>query len=133
MKKETDAQRRKREEKEARDSQRYWDRYTRQQQKENAVRESRAFRRGQIDGDSVGLNQQINRKRQPMKVTIDSKAKTMTIVIPINDPPVESSTGRTLSVASSHGNKETEVKVNGLPVYVGLNAYIYKTTKGDNA
>jgi hypothetical protein len=27
--------------------------------------------------------------------------------------------------ASSHGNKETEVEVQGKPVFVGVNAYIY--------
>jgi hypothetical protein len=30
----------------------------------------------------------------------------------------------TLTVASSNGNKETEAKINGKPVIVGVNAYI---------
>jgi hypothetical protein len=33
-------------------------------------------------------------------------------------------TGKTLKVASSSGNKPTDVKINGLPVIVGVNAYI---------
>jgi hypothetical protein len=34
--------------------------------------------------------------------------------------------GETLVVASSHGNKETEAKVNGKPVTIGVNAYVYR-------
>jgi len=33
-------------------------------------------------------------------------------------------TGKTLTVASSNGNKPTEATINGLPVIVGVNAYI---------
>jgi hypothetical protein len=32
--------------------------------------------------------------------------------------------GKTLVVASSHGNQVTEARVDGKPVYVGCNAYI---------
>lgn len=38
--------------------------------------------------------------------------------------PVPSASGKTLVVASSHGNKETGAKIDGKPVVVGLNAYI---------
>jgi hypothetical protein len=38
---------------------------------------------------------------------------------------VRSATGKTMVVASSHGNKETEVQVQGQPVFVGVNAYLY--------
>jgi hypothetical protein len=38
--------------------------------------------------------------------------------------PTPSGTGKTLSVASSHGNKTTEVVIDGKPVIVGVNAYI---------
>ena len=38
--------------------------------------------------------------------------------------PRPSSSGKTLTVASSNGNKPTEVKINGLPVIIGVNAYI---------
>ena len=46
------------------------------------------------------------------------------IRVPMNPKPTLSSTGKTLVVASSHGNKETEVEVQGQRVIVGVNAYI---------
>jgi len=61
-----------------------------------------------------------------MKVEI--KGKDLVITIPMTQP-TQSATGKTLSIASSHGNKETDVKVNGKSVFVGLNAYIYKGAK----
>jgi len=39
--------------------------------------------------------------------------------------PVRSATGKTLVVASTHGNKQIEVEIEGQPVFLGLNAYIY--------
>jgi len=48
------------------------------------------------------------------------------ITIPIVDPPRPSASGKTLVVASSHGNQPTTAEVNGQPVIVGLNAYIRK-------
>ncbi len=56
-----------------------------------------------------------------MKTTI--KDNVLHIEIPLHTPR-PSSTGKTLTVASSNGNHDTEVKINGLPVIVGLNAYI---------
>lgn len=49
----------------------------------------------------------------------------LVITIPaiVKDNPVSAS-GKTLRVASSEGNVETELKVNGKPVIIGLNAYI---------
>lgn len=41
-------------------------------------------------------------------------------------PPTVSASGKTLVVASTRGNKTTEAKVDGKPVVIGLNAYIYK-------
>ena len=40
--------------------------------------------------------------------------------------PEPSASRKTLVVASSHGNQETEAEVNGKKVIVGLNAYIQK-------
>jgi len=48
----------------------------------------------------------------------------LVIRLPINPTPVLSATGKTLVVASSHGNQETAALVNGQPVVVGVNAYI---------
>ena len=50
--------------------------------------------------------------------------KNLVITVPLSDP-TPSASGKTLVVASSHGNKETEAQVQGQPVFVGVNAYIY--------
>jgi hypothetical protein len=50
----------------------------------------------------------------------------LVIEIPLNPTPVLSATGKTLVVASTHGNKVTEAQVNGKNVVIGLNAYIPK-------
>ena len=49
----------------------------------------------------------------------------LVIEIPLNPAPVPSASGKTLVVASTHGNKQTEVEIQGQPVFLGLNAYIY--------
>ncbi|MBN8459827.1 MAG: hypothetical protein J0M04_24615 [Verrucomicrobia bacterium] len=56
-----------------------------------------------------------------MKATI--KDNTLIIEIPLHAPR-PSATGKTLTVASSNGNQPTAATVNGLPVIVGVNAYI---------
>lgn len=48
------------------------------------------------------------------------------IRIPVNKKPVPSTSGKTLIVASTRGNKETECVVNGKNVVIGLNAYVYQ-------
>jgi len=60
-----------------------------------------------------------------MKATIDEKNKTLTIVIDLEEPR-PSSSGKTLVVASSHGNQQTDAMVKGQSVIVGVNAYIRK-------
>lgn len=47
----------------------------------------------------------------------------LVITIPMQEP-TPSASGKTLVVATTSGNKETEVKVQGRPVIIGLNAYI---------
>ena len=56
-----------------------------------------------------------------MKTTI--KDNVLHIEIPLHTPR-PSATGKTLTVASSNGNKPTESNINGHPVIVGVNAYI---------
>lgn len=51
------------------------------------------------------------------------------VTIPLLKPPRKSSTGTTLLVATSGGNKELACKVNGQNVRVGLNAFIYPEAK----
>lgn len=48
----------------------------------------------------------------------------LVVTIPMNPTPQPSASGKTLVVASSSGNKQTDVMVNGKPVTIGLNAYI---------
>ena len=38
--------------------------------------------------------------------------------------PTPSASGKTLVVATTHGNQPTTVQVDGKPVIIGLNAYI---------
>ena len=48
----------------------------------------------------------------------------LVIRLPLNSTPLPSATGKTLVVATSHGNKQTEAKLNGKSIVVGVNAYI---------
>lgn len=59
-------------------------------------------------------------------LTAKIEGQELVIRLPLNPTPVLSSKGKTLLVASSHGGKQTEAKVNGQPVTVNLNAYIAK-------
>jgi hypothetical protein len=61
----------------------------------------------------------------PKKLTAAIEGDYLVIKVPLNPTPVRSATGKTLVVASTHGNKETEVQVQGNPVFVGVNAYVY--------
>ncbi len=54
---------------------------------------------------------------------IDEQAKTITLVLDLQ-APTPSATGKTLVVATTHGNVPTDVQINGKPVIVGVNAYI---------
>ena len=56
-------------------------------------------------------------------VTIDKKAKTLTIVMDL-DTPRPSASGETLVVASTRGNNTSEAQVDGKAVTVGVNCYI---------
>lgn len=49
----------------------------------------------------------------------------LVIRIPLGKPK-PSSSGKTLIVASTGGNYQTDIEINGKPVFVGLNAYIKK-------
>ena len=59
-----------------------------------------------------------------MSVSVKIEGKELVIRLPLNEKPVPSATGKTLVVASTHGNKTTEVKVDGKNVVLGVNAYI---------
>lgn len=54
---------------------------------------------------------------------VEIKDGKMVITVPLGTPE-PSKTGKTLVVASSHGNKPTTATIQGKPVILGLNAYI---------
>ena len=54
----------------------------------------------------------------------------LVVRVPLNPVPVPSkSSGKTLIVASTHGNKPSDAEVNGQKVTVSVNAYIYPPNK----
>lgn len=59
-----------------------------------------------------------------LKVTIENGM--LVIRLPMNPTPVPSGSGKTLIVASTHGNVATAAVVQGQPVTIGVNAYIRK-------
>jgi hypothetical protein len=62
-----------------------------------------------------------------MKATIENGE--LVIRLPLNKTPVLSTSGKTLVVASTHGNQKTDAILNGQPVIVGVNAYIARPTR----
>ena len=60
-----------------------------------------------------------------MPMIVEIKDGKLCIEIDL-EKPTPSSFGKTLVVASTHGNTVTNVMVEGKPVTIGLNAYIKK-------
>jgi hypothetical protein len=60
----------------------------------------------------------------PFSATLEGDE--LVIRLPMNEKPERSTSGKTLVVASTRGNKETDVIVDGKKVVVGVNAYIPK-------
>jgi hypothetical protein len=60
--------------------------------------------------------------KDPVQVTI--KDGNLIVAVPLQTPTPSKSSGKTLVVASTHGNVKTTVEVNGKPVTIGLNAFI---------
>ena len=58
-----------------------------------------------------------------MKVEIKGNELIITVEM---QTPTPSVSGKTLDIASSHGNQTTTAIIDGKPVIVGLNAYIKK-------
>jgi hypothetical protein len=57
---------------------------------------------------------------------VELKNNKLVITIDVNAKPTPSASGKTLVVASSHGNQQTTVTIDGKPLIVGVNAYIRK-------
>ncbi|AAM72354.1 MAG TPA: hypothetical protein DEB17_01590 [Chlorobaculum sp.] len=60
-----------------------------------------------------------------MAMTVEIRDNKLCIEIDL-EKPTPSSSGKTLVVASTHGNAVTDVMIEGKPVTIGLNAYIKK-------
>jgi len=61
-----------------------------------------------------------------MKITINEKEKKMIIEIDLQTP-APSKSGKTLVIASTHGNVQVvDATISGKPVTIGINAYIQK-------
>ena len=58
-----------------------------------------------------------------MALKVEIKDNKLFIEIDL-EKPTPSSSGKTLVVASTHGNIVTSAKVEGKPITLGLNAYI---------
>lgn len=59
-------------------------------------------------------------------LTATIEGEYLVIRVPMNPKPTPSASGKTLVVASSHGNKQTELEIEGKPIFVGVNAYIHR-------
>jgi hypothetical protein len=59
----------------------------------------------------------------PAPISVTIKNGRLVVDMPINSVPVMSATGKTLVIASTHGNIETGATYEGHPVVLGLNAY----------
>ena len=59
-------------------------------------------------------------------MTAEIKDGILHIVIPVQDPPQPSKSGKTLVVASTYGNLTTTAEVDGKQLVISLNAYIRK-------
>lgn len=60
-------------------------------------------------------------------MAIEAKIEGNKLVITCDmEEPRPSASGKTLVVASTRGNMKTTCVVDGKPVFLGLNAYIYK-------
>ena len=61
-----------------------------------------------------------------MEMQVELKNNKLVITIDVNAKPAPSASGKTLVVATSHGNQQTMVTIDGKPLIVGVNAYIRK-------
>jgi hypothetical protein len=52
------------------------------------------------------------------------KGNKLVITLDINKKPVPSASGKTLVVATTHGNQPTAVQIDGKVLVVGVNAYV---------
>jgi hypothetical protein len=58
-----------------------------------------------------------------MSAKIEGKKLIITMDLEI---PVPSKTGKTIIIATSHGNQKTDILIDGQPLTIGVNAYAAK-------
>lgn len=58
------------------------------------------------------------------EMTIEETATELVITIPKQKPFKESKSGKSLVVATTHGNIPTSTIIDGKPLTIGVNAYI---------
>lgn len=58
-----------------------------------------------------------------VKASLSKDSKKLMLEVDL-ETPTPSTSGKTLMVASTRGNQVLEVKVDGQPIILGLNAYI---------
>ncbi len=60
-------------------------------------------------------------------MAVEAKIEGKKLIITCDlEEPAPSASGKTLVVASTRGNMKTSVTIDGKPLIIGLNAYIYK-------
>jgi hypothetical protein len=52
------------------------------------------------------------------------KGKELIITLTLEQPPQASASGKSLVIATTKGNQESELKIDNKPVIIGVNAYI---------
>jgi hypothetical protein len=62
------------------------------------------------------------------QLSVTREGDTLVIRVPIQAPS-PSSSGKTLVVASTHGNQRSGIQLDGKDVFVGVNAYVYAEPK----
>lgn len=68
-------------------------------------------------------------KKQKFSAEVSDDESCLVITIPFEEDPEESKSGKTIIQASTHGAMQTDVEIDGKPLFVSLNAYIYKKDK----
>ena len=59
-----------------------------------------------------------------------SREGDMLVIRILTKKATPSASGKTLIVASTHGNQKTGVQIDGKDLYLGVNAYVYAEPKG---
>ena len=58
-----------------------------------------------------------------MIAQIDEKSRKLVITLDLMPEPKPSESGKTLVIATTHGNQATTLNVSGKPVFIGVSAF----------